>query len=87
VELKSNLTDDTSLGFAFFSSFFKRVAMLFTVPSNFSFFSVLLVVLISSVARNKKSVEDETIKNLGHGVRGLASQTRREAGIPLLSGA
>ncbi len=45
------------------------------------------MVFILSVAWNGKSVEDEMVKNLGCGVRGLASQTRREAGIPLLSGA
>jgi hypothetical protein len=46
----------------------------------------LVGVFISSIAQNGKSVEDEMVKNLGRGVRGLASQTWREAGIPLLSG-
>ena len=49
--------------------------------------ATLVGVFVLSIARNGKSVEDETVKNLGHGVRGLASQTQREAGIPLPSGA
>ena len=47
-------------------------------------FSLLVVLFVSSRARNGKLVENETVKNLGRGVKGLASQTRREVGIPLL---
>ena len=50
-------------------------------------FSLLVVLFVSSRARNGKSVENETVKNLGRGVKGLASQTRREVGIPLPFGA
>jgi hypothetical protein len=49
--------------------------------------ATLVGVFVSSVAWNGKSVEDETVKNLGRGVKGLASQTRQEDGIPLPSGA
>jgi hypothetical protein len=50
-------------------------------------FSLLVVLFVSSRARNGKSVGNETVKNLGRGVKGLASHTRREVGIPLPFGA
>ena len=37
--------------------------------------ATLVGVFVSSRARNGKSVENETVKNLGRGVKGLASQT------------
>ena len=49
--------------------------------------ATLVGVFVSSRARNGKSVANETVKNLGRGVKGLASQTRREVGIPLPFGA
>jgi hypothetical protein len=49
--------------------------------------SLLVVLFVSSRAWNGKSVENKTVNNLGRGVKGLASQTRREVGIPLPFGA